>query len=50
MGHRPMYCSNNDQDDCTLYESLVSGCARPGPLSPLPNRVGVLPPFASVEI
>lgn len=23
MGHRPMYCSNNDQDDCTLYESLV---------------------------
>ncbi|XP_053124435.1 acid phosphatase type 7 [Hemicordylus capensis] len=23
MGHRPMYCSNNDQDDCTEYESIV---------------------------
>ncbi|XP_028597721.2 acid phosphatase type 7 [Podarcis muralis] len=23
MGHRPMYCSNNDQDDCTLYESII---------------------------
>ncbi|KAJ6663774.1 hypothetical protein lerEdw1_009853 [Lerista edwardsae] len=23
MGHRPMYCSNNDHDDCTQYESLV---------------------------
>uniref|UniRef100_K1PFZ3 Iron/zinc purple acid phosphatase-like protein n=1 Tax=Magallana gigas TaxID=29159 RepID=K1PFZ3_MAGGI len=24
MGHRPMYCSNNDHDDCTHHESLVS--------------------------
>ncbi|XP_069500332.1 acid phosphatase type 7 isoform X3 [Ambystoma mexicanum] len=23
MGHRPMYCSNDDKDDCTTYESLV---------------------------
>uniref|UniRef100_A0A4W5NQE0 Purple acid phosphatase n=1 Tax=Hucho hucho TaxID=62062 RepID=A0A4W5NQE0_9TELE len=23
MGHRPMYCSNNDKDDCTLFESYV---------------------------
>ncbi|XP_033735387.1 acid phosphatase type 7-like [Pecten maximus] len=23
MGHRPMYCSNNDRDDCTHEESLV---------------------------
>lgn len=23
MGHRPMYCSNNDNDDCTHHESLV---------------------------
>ncbi|KAK9394242.1 acid phosphatase type 7 [Crotalus adamanteus] len=23
MGHRPMYCSNNDKDDCTQYESIV---------------------------
>ncbi|VDN55988.1 unnamed protein product [Dracunculus medinensis] len=23
MGHRPMYCSNFDDDDCTKYESLV---------------------------
>ncbi|XP_077516899.1 acid phosphatase type 7-like isoform X3 [Amblyomma americanum] len=23
MGHRPMYCSNNDRDDCTMYESIV---------------------------
>lgn len=23
MGHRPMYCSNNDHDDCTHHESLV---------------------------
>ncbi|KAK3578701.1 hypothetical protein CHS0354_008558 [Potamilus streckersoni] len=23
FGHRPMYCSNNDHDDCTRYESLV---------------------------
>ncbi|XP_062996198.1 acid phosphatase type 7 [Elgaria multicarinata webbii] len=23
MGHRPMYCSNNDQDDCTTHESIV---------------------------
>ncbi|XP_029475711.1 acid phosphatase type 7 isoform X2 [Rhinatrema bivittatum] len=23
MGHRPMYCSNNDQDDCTEHESIV---------------------------
>ncbi|XP_060113778.1 acid phosphatase type 7 [Heteronotia binoei] len=23
MGHRPMYCSNNDQDDCTLHESII---------------------------
>uniref|UniRef100_A0A8C5QW07 Purple acid phosphatase n=1 Tax=Leptobrachium leishanense TaxID=445787 RepID=A0A8C5QW07_9ANUR len=23
MGHRPMYCSNNDQDDCTQHESVV---------------------------
>lgn len=24
MGHRPMYCSNSDGDDCTKYESVVS--------------------------
>ena len=24
MGHRPMYCSNDDGDDCTQYESVVS--------------------------
>ncbi|XP_060082446.1 acid phosphatase type 7-like [Ylistrum balloti] len=23
MAHRPMYCSNRDNDDCTHYESLV---------------------------
>uniref|UniRef100_A0A8C8RLR8 Purple acid phosphatase n=1 Tax=Pelusios castaneus TaxID=367368 RepID=A0A8C8RLR8_9SAUR len=23
MGHRPMYCSNNDLDDCTKHESIV---------------------------
>lgn len=23
MGHRPMYCSDFDGDDCTLYESIV---------------------------
>uniref|UniRef100_A0A646QDP2 Purple acid phosphatase n=1 Tax=Hemiscolopendra marginata TaxID=943146 RepID=A0A646QDP2_9MYRI len=23
MGHRPMYCSNNDSDDCTRYESII---------------------------
>ncbi|XP_076098898.1 acid phosphatase type 7-like [Mytilus galloprovincialis] len=23
MGHRPMYCSNNDNDDCTHHESLI---------------------------
>nr|XP_020642838.1 acid phosphatase type 7 isoform X1 [Pogona vitticeps] len=23
MGHRPMYCSNNDRDDCTQHESIV---------------------------
>ncbi|KAL1423490.1 hypothetical protein MTO96_000021 [Rhipicephalus appendiculatus] len=23
MGHRPMYCSNNDRDDCTMNESIV---------------------------
>ncbi|XP_071079882.1 acid phosphatase type 7-like isoform X1 [Haliotis cracherodii] len=23
MGHRPMYCSNNDTDDCTKNETLV---------------------------
>ncbi|TSO67483.1 Acid phosphatase type 7 [Bagarius yarrelli] len=23
MAHRPMYCSNNDQDDCTKFESYV---------------------------
>eukprot|EP00058_Branchiostoma_floridae_P011296 XP_002596784.1 hypothetical protein BRAFLDRAFT_73700 [Branchiostoma floridae] len=25
MGHRPMYCSNNDHDDCTRHESVLSG-------------------------
>ena len=20
-GHRPMYCTNNDRDDCTVYET-----------------------------
>ena len=24
MGHRPMYCSNADGDDCTQNESKVS--------------------------
>ena len=23
MGHRPMYCSNSDRDDCTKHESKV---------------------------
>ncbi|CAH3199436.1 unnamed protein product, partial [Porites evermanni] len=23
MGHRPMYCSNSDGDDCTKHESVV---------------------------
>lgn len=23
MGHRPMYCSDYDNDDCTLYNSVV---------------------------
>ncbi|KAM7375711.1 hypothetical protein PAMP_005493 [Pampus punctatissimus] len=23
MGHRPMYCSNDDQDDCTKFDSYV---------------------------
>ena len=23
MGHRPMYCSNNDSDDCTRKFALV---------------------------
>lgn len=23
MGHRPMYCSNWDSDDCTKYESII---------------------------
>ena len=26
MGHRPMYCSNTDNDDCTKDESIVSQC------------------------
>lgn len=26
MGHRPMYCSDDDQDDCTKFDSYV----RPG--------------------
>uniref|UniRef100_A0A915K6D4 Purple acid phosphatase n=1 Tax=Romanomermis culicivorax TaxID=13658 RepID=A0A915K6D4_ROMCU len=25
MGHRPMYCSNWDSDDCTKYESIIRG-------------------------
>ncbi|KAI3367220.1 hypothetical protein L3Q82_008274 [Scortum barcoo] len=25
MGHRPMYCSDDDQDDCTTFDSYVSG-------------------------
>ncbi|KAF7242251.1 Acid phosphatase type 7 [Varanus komodoensis] len=29
MGHRPMYCSNNDQDDCTQHESVVRRGLRP---------------------
>jgi hypothetical protein len=24
MGHRPMYCSTDDSDDCTYKESIVS--------------------------
>ena len=24
MGHRPMYCSNNDGDDCTKKDGIVS--------------------------
>ncbi|XP_026165245.1 acid phosphatase type 7 [Mastacembelus armatus] len=23
MGHRPMYCSDDDQDDCTMFDSYV---------------------------
>ncbi|KAM3829421.1 acid phosphatase type 7 isoform 1-T3 [Vipera latastei] len=29
MGHRPMYCSNNDKDDCTQYESTVRKGLKP---------------------
>jgi len=25
MGHRPMYCSNWDSDDCTKFESIIRG-------------------------
>ncbi|CAL8295158.1 unnamed protein product [Arctogadus glacialis] len=25
MGHRPMYCSDDDQDDCTTFDSFVRG-------------------------
>lgn len=25
MGHRPMYCSNSDGDDCTKHESVIRG-------------------------
>ena len=24
MGHRPMYCSNSDNDDCTKFDDRVS--------------------------
>ena len=24
IGHRPMYCSNDDDDDCAKKESVVS--------------------------
>ncbi|XP_058052308.1 acid phosphatase type 7 isoform X4 [Ahaetulla prasina] len=34
MGHRPMYCSNNDKDDCTQYESIVRKGLKP-------NRYGL---------
>ncbi|XP_007438195.1 acid phosphatase type 7, partial [Python bivittatus] len=34
MGHRPMYCSNNDKDDCTQYESTVRKGLKP-------NRYGL---------
>ncbi|XP_055343216.1 uncharacterized protein LOC129591559 [Paramacrobiotus metropolitanus] len=23
LGHRPMYCSNDDKDDCTMHESII---------------------------
>ncbi len=23
MGHRPMYCSNDDNDDCILFDDRV---------------------------
>jgi hypothetical protein len=23
MGHRPMYCTNSDQDDCTKFDDRV---------------------------
>lgn len=36
FGHRPMYCSNSDNDDCTLHDSIV----RLG-LEPLFYRYGV---------
>ncbi|XP_063167808.1 acid phosphatase type 7 [Candoia aspera] len=29
MGHRPMYCSNNDRDDCTQFESTVRKGLKP---------------------
>uniref|UniRef100_A0A4W4HC78 Purple acid phosphatase n=1 Tax=Electrophorus electricus TaxID=8005 RepID=A0A4W4HC78_ELEEL len=29
MAHRPMYCSNNDHDDCTKFESYVRAFPEP---------------------
>lgn len=58
MGHRPMYCSNADLDDCTWHESKV-GTPSPGwgaerhvggrPDSPLTSSVA-LPRFAKASL
>ncbi|XP_076441742.1 acid phosphatase type 7-like [Babylonia areolata] len=44
MAHRPMYCSNNDQDDCTKHQSVlrtgVPAFGFPG-LEPLFYKYGV---------
>ncbi|CAN7999030.1 unnamed protein product [Ixodes hexagonus] len=42
MGHRPMYCSNDDRDDCSFSESIVSSTT---PLIPIRTLEGAFYPF-----
>lgn len=44
MGHRPMYCSNNNHDDCTKHESIV----RTG--VPLIHILGLEPLFHEYDV